>query len=248
MSGILRIGTSNIVVPGNKTTFPPEFQSKSRLNYYSSIFNSLEVNSSFYKVPMKSTFEKWSLDVPENFQFTIKLSRDITHVKDLKTDLNNIDRLLKAAAGIGNKKGCLLIQFPGKITLDYYNEIEEIMMRISEQDHGKEWRKAIEFRSASWYVSETYELLDEYHASLVLHDIPTSKNIELNKTAAFVYIRFHGQAGDYKGSYPDNVLQEYSNNIKTWLNSGKDVYAYFNNTIGSAYENALTLKQMVEKS
>ena len=65
--GILRIGTSNIVVPGTKQTFPEAFRIKSRLHYYASLFNTLEVNSSFYKVPMASTFEKWSLDVPEIF-------------------------------------------------------------------------------------------------------------------------------------------------------------------------------------
>ena len=80
-NGILRIGTSGIVVPGNKLSFPAAFQHKSRLNYYSSLFNTLEINSTFYKVPMQSTFEKWSLDVPEQFQFTIKLWREITHVK-----------------------------------------------------------------------------------------------------------------------------------------------------------------------
>ena len=61
-SNIICIGTSNIVVPGTKQTFPEEFKHRSRLYYYSSLFNSLEVNSSFYKVPMPSTFEKWSGD------------------------------------------------------------------------------------------------------------------------------------------------------------------------------------------
>ena len=82
-AGIVRIGTSNIVVPGNRQSFPPGFRDKSRLHYYASLFNTVELNSTFYKVPMASTFNKWSLDVPENFQFTIKLWRDITHVKNL---------------------------------------------------------------------------------------------------------------------------------------------------------------------
>ena len=57
-NGILRLGTSGIVVPGNKLSFPAAFQYKSRLNYYGSLFNTLEINSTFYKVPMQSTFEK----------------------------------------------------------------------------------------------------------------------------------------------------------------------------------------------
>src|SRR4051812_36333206 len=109
--GICRIGTSGIVVPGTKQSFPPAFQDKSRLNYYASFLNSIEVNSSFYKIPMRSTFERWAQDVPKDFHFTIKLWKEITHVKELKSDLGNITKFLAAADLIGNKKGCLLVQF-----------------------------------------------------------------------------------------------------------------------------------------
>src|SRR4051812_6577686 len=125
--GMLRVGTSGIVVPGTKKDFPAEFQLKSRLNFYSSILDTIEVNSSFYKVPMASTFEKWRLDVPENFQFTIKLWKDITHVKNLDIDTEHIDLFLKAAERLGKKKGCLLVQFPGKITLEYFSEVEQVL-------------------------------------------------------------------------------------------------------------------------
>src|ERR1043165_6254219 len=95
--GIFRIGTSNIVVPGNKQSYPPEFREKSRLNYYSSFFNSLEVNSSFYKVPMPATFEKWSEDVPGDFEFSVKLWKEITHVTELNSELDHIRKFLAAA-------------------------------------------------------------------------------------------------------------------------------------------------------
>lgn len=242
--GILRIGTSNIVVPGTKQSFPAEFQQKSRLNYYASLFNSIEINSTFYKVPMPSTFERWSLEVPANFQFTIKLWKEITHVKTLKFDLDNIDIFLKAADRLGSKKGCLLIQFPGKITFDYYNEVEQILERLQQVDLDNQWRKAIEFRSPTWYISETHELLDEYDASIVLHDIPKAKNMELNKAAKFIYIRYHGPTGNYRGSYTHDFLRDQYKKIKGWLKEGKDVYAYFNNTMGSALENAMSLKAM----
>lgn len=244
IKGILRIGTSNIVLPGSKQSFPEAFRDKSRLHYYSSLFNSLEVNSSFYKVPMQSTFEKWSQDVPDNFRFTLKLWREITHVKNLAFDLNHIDHFLKAAEGIGNKKGCLLIQFPGKISLEYYNQLEIILERLQELDPKNEWQIAVELRNPGWYVSETHELLDSYCASLVLHDIPKSKNFEINKGAPFVYIRFHGPKGDYRDSYSNQFLEIQSQQIKLYLRAGKDVYIYFNNTVGNAFENALFLKSL----
>jgi uncharacterized protein YecE (DUF72 family) len=242
--GSIRIGTSNIVVPGNKQTFPAEFQLKSRLNYYSSLFNTLEVNSSFYKVPMYSTFEKWSQDVPVDFQFSVKLWREITHCKNLNADLEQVDKFLKAAAGMGKKKGCLLIQFPGKITMEYFKEVENIIERVAQLDSG--WKKAVEFRHNSWYIGETYEMLDEFDASLVLHDIPKSRLLENKTKANFIYLRFHGPKGDYRDSYADAFLKEKASQIKGWLKEGKDVYAYFNNTIGSAYDNAHTLKNMLE--
>jgi len=242
--GIIRIGTSNIVVPGNKQTFPEAFQSRSRLNYYSSLFNTLEVNSSFYKIPMHTTFEKWSNDVPAGFQFAVKLWRAITHSKNLNTDLDHVDKFLRAAEGIGNKKGCLLVQFPGKITMEYFKEVENIIERIAQRE--SQWRIAIEFRHNSWYIGETYQMLDEYDASLVLHDMPKSKVLENKNKANFVYMRFHGLKGDYRGSYTDGFLKEKASQIKGWLKEGKDVYAYFNNTIGSAYDNAHTLKMMLE--
>ena len=86
VKGIIRIGTSNGYMPGNKFTFPPEYRLKSRLHFYSTLFNTVEVNTCFYKTPLRSTYEKWAKDVPEDFQFTLKLSKDITHVKELGYD------------------------------------------------------------------------------------------------------------------------------------------------------------------
>ena len=242
----LFIGTSNVVLPGNKQSFPPAYQSNSRLHYYSTLFNSVEINSSFYKVPQLKTLQNWSIDVTQNFKFTLKFWRDITHTKNLLTDLNNIDSFLNAAEGIVDKKGCILIQFPGKITLDYYNEVEIILSRLTQQDPQNNWCKAIEFRNPSWYVNETLEMMDEYGASIVLHDMPKSKNEIPNTNASFIYVRFHGADGDYRGSYTDEFLHQQYKNIQRWVSTGKDVYVYFNNTMGSAFANAMTLQKMAE--
>jgi uncharacterized protein YecE (DUF72 family) len=244
--GKIRIGTSNVVVPGNKTSFPPAYHLKSRLHYYSIIFPTVEVNSSFYKTPLFSTYERWSLDVPEDFRFSLKLSRDITHAKELQGDLVHLEKFMRTAAGIGGKKGCLLIQFPGKITLDYFTKVEHILQELEALDPERQWKTAVEFRHPGWYTGETWELLDEYGAAMVLHDIPKARIWELRGKARFVYLRFHGPKGDYRDSYSPQFLQDKAAEIKEWLQEGRDVYAYFNNTIGSAFENALSLKAMLE--
>lgn len=244
--GRVRIGTSGIAIPGSKVSFPIEFQSRSRLNYYSSLFNTLEVNASFHKLPMATTFAKWANDVPGEFKFTIKLWREITHIKKLQTDLANIETFLNAAKSLGDRKGCLLIQFPGSITLDYYSEVEQILLKIAETDHLNEWQKAIEFRSTTWYVGEARELLDSINASMVLHDIPKSKNLDAVSPYPFVYLRFHGINGDYRGSYSNEFLKQQAEKINQFMHEGKDVYVYFNNTMGSAFDNARSLRSMIE--
>lgn len=239
------IGTSNGHVPGNKTTFPPEYQTGTRLHYYSSIFNSIEVNSSFYRIPLKSTLEKWRTDVPEDFKFTLKISRDITHAGELNYDGDHIESFMRSATGVGSKKGCLLIQFPGKITLTYFTQVAQILGRLSAYDLLNEWRKALEFRDDSWYISETNELLNEYNSTMVMHDFSKARLSTINTNANFMYMRFHGPSGDYRDSYSDLFLDNKAREIYEFTASGKDVYAYFNNTAGNAYENARSLQSKV---
>ncbi len=242
---VLSIGTSNIVIPGNKQSFPQAFQDKSILHYYSSLFNSLEVNSSFYKVPQYGTFEKWAADVPHDFKFSIKLWKEITHAKNLSFEDKQVAHFLKSAEGLGNKKGCLLVQFPGKISMDQYNEVEHLLSLLEDYDPDNSWQKVIEFRNNSWYVSETSEMLDNFNASMVLHDIPKSANGVLNKNAKVAYTRFHGPAGNYRDGYSDQYLDNHFKQMQAWQKEGKQVYSYFNNSLGDAYKNAVYLQSLI---
>lgn len=240
--GHYRSGTSGLVIPvPNKQAFPPEYRDKSRLTYYASLFNSIEINSSFYKVPMGSTVKKWAESVPEEFRFTFKLWKEITHSKGFSPDLSAVDRFMDVIDHAGSKKGSLLIQLPPSITVEKSGQLEKIFERVK----GRGWQTAIEFRHPSWYIAEIFEIADEFELSVVLHDMPKSYNMQLNKKAQFVYLRFHGKAGDYKGGYTDEELQQHANKIKEWLAKGKDVYVYFNNTIGDAIKNVVTLNEMV---
>ncbi|MBO9202796.1 MULTISPECIES: DUF72 domain-containing protein [Niastella] len=243
--GSYKSGTSGLVLPvPNKQGFPPEFRDKSRLTYYSSLLNSLEVNSSFYKVPQPATVKKWADSVPDDFVFTFKLWQEITHTKGFAYKQADLLRFMDVIDQAGKKKGCLLVQFPPSLTIDSFSGVQEMLDIIQGivPDHG--WKVALEFRHPSWYIGEVFELADEYACSIVLHDIPKSLNRQLNKKATFVYLRFHGPAGDYRGGYSDGYLQQQAEQINTWRQEGKDVYVYFNNTIGDAFKNAMTLKNM----
>ena len=88
-------GTSGLNLPGPRSQYPEAFKEKTRLHYYASLFNSIEVNSIFYKLPRHSTVVNWAEAVPDNFRFTFKVSKTITHVKGLDFAVNDVDDLLR---------------------------------------------------------------------------------------------------------------------------------------------------------
>jgi uncharacterized protein YecE (DUF72 family) len=243
-------GTSGLVLPvPNKAAFPENFRDQPRLAYYASLFNSLEINSSFYKVPMRSTFEKWAATVPEGFQFTVKLGRHITHERGFIFNPKDIDSFLTAANGLGHKKGCLLIQFPPSLHQNDHNtqQLEILLQSCLQSDPSHSWKLAVEFRHSSWYIPAIHRLLDTHWASIVLHDMPASGVATPNENG-FIYIRLHGPAGDYKGGYPNDQLGVYAKRVKGWLAEGKDVYMYFNNTIGDAVANCRAMMKLITPS
>lgn len=239
-------GTSNLVLPvANKQAYPPEFQDKSRLIYYASLFNSVEINRSFYKIPMASTVKKWADSVPDNFRFTFKLWRDITHNKALVYNTADVAHFMQTIAHIGDKKGCLLIQFPPGITVANARQLESLLQDIQLHNTMFPWKVAIEFRHRSWYREDIYHLLNQHQAVMVLHDMPASANMVPDATGEIVYLRFHGPNGGYRGSYTDDFLYEYAQYMMDWMTEGKTVYVYFNNTMGDAVKNLMTLNRYV---
>jgi len=238
-------GTSNVVLPvPNKQCFPQDFQYKSRLCYYASLFNSVEVNSTFYKLPLAKTVAKWANDVPDDFKFTFKLWQEVTHVKGQQFNPEYISRFMGIINQVGDKKGCLLVQFPPSLVFDpvlLSNLLNEINLCNSDQA----WQVAVEFRHKSWYQDITCEMLDQHLATMVLHDLPASAAPLHIGEAGAVYLRFHGPNGGYRGSYGDDFLYDYTQYIKEWMNDGKKVYAYFNNTLGEAVHNLVTLNELV---
>lgn len=244
--GTFHCGTSNVVLPvPNKTHFPIEFQSQSRLRYYASLLNTVEINSSFYKIPQAVTIEKWANDVPADFRFTFKLWKGVTHVKDLNYALADVNRFMESIHFAGDKKGCLLIQFPSSVKSYCLHKVESLLSHMQMSKSGNSWHLAVEFRDKSWYKQSVYRLLESYGATMVMHDMPTSITPFVEMKSNFIYLRFHGEKGDYRGSYSDEVLREYASYIKNWLIEGKLVFAYFNNTIGEAIHNAAALNKLV---
>ena len=244
-NNFIKIGTSGIVVPGTKRDYPPEFQSGSQLHYYGSLFNTLEINSSFYKIPMPKTFAKWAAEVPDHFVFTVKLWRGITHSKNLEFSLADINTFMSAANQLGDKKGCLLIQFPASITFSYQQKVDAILHRLNQIDESGQWQLAVELRHPSWYQAAAYAMFEKYRTAMVFHDMPNSKTPFDYSAMQHIYCRFHGPTGKYNGSYTPEFLQHLAEQIRGWRAQQKTVYVYFNNTMEGALENAQVLQRLV---
>jgi len=262
VADLLMAGTSGLVLPvPNKQAFPEAFRSGSRLAYYSSLFNSIEINSTFYKLPLPATFSRWAEEVQPDFRFTVKLWRNITHAPGLRFMPVDVHRCLYAAHHLGEKKGCLLIQLPPGLTVTAAEKLEQLLDKVCAADPARSWKLAVEFRHRSWYTPDVEALLHRYQAARVLHDIPASSITELpdpphhspsakapadpSAPVSFVYLRFHGPAGDYKGGYPDAALRTWAEKAVGWLSEGKELYVYFNNTIGDALADLTRLRTFI---
>lgn len=238
-------GLSGLQLPLAKYNFPPEHQHRSRISYYATIFNSIEINSSFYKIPMHRTVARWAADVPQDFKFTFKLFKDLTHCKDLDFDERNVLSFIEAINNVAEKKGCILLQFPPSLTTTAFSQFRHLINLIYPAATTSGWKIAVEFRNNAWYKDEVFEFLQQHNAAMVMQDIPKSATPFTTPGSDFAYVRFHGPTGNYRGSYDEIYLSEYASYVNEWLHERKQVYTYFNNTAGDAYANALTFKGFI---
>ena len=242
MAAVFYGGTSGLQITMPKRDFPPGQAHLSRLGFYAVQENSLEINSSFYKVPQPRTIKNWTSEVPAGFRFTFKLWKEITHQKNLLFKRSDVLRFMEVIRLPENNRGCLLVQFPPGLQANAGSQLKELLQLLTPFD----WPLAVEFRHNSWYQDNVYELLDHFNAAMVIQDMPKSATpIELT-SEEFVYLRFHGPSGNYKGSYSEGFLYEYALYIREWQQEEKTVYCYFNNTAGAALENLNFLKRCLE--
>lgn len=246
MSKTLFLGMSGLVLPyKNRQAYPAELEGRSRISVYGTIFNTIEINSIFYQLPQAKTVTQWSQQVDnDKFRFTFKLWKAISHSQFLNFREEDLARYFQAINSAGAKRGCILVQFPASVKNVLISKVALLLEKIRELNTGQKWSVAVEFRHHSWYNDQTYELLNAYETALVYHDKKGSESPMPLMNADFIYLRFHGPGGDYKGSYDRGFLYEYAGYIREWMIAEKEVYVYFNNTMGNAIENARALEKI----
>ncbi len=238
--GSIRIGCSGWVYKHWRGLFYPEGLPQTRwFARYAEEFDTVEINNSFYHLPKPATFEKWRDQAPPGFCYAVKANRYLTQAKKLKDCEEPIERMMAAVDHLGDRLGPMLYQLPPSMKINL--ERLESFLKLIPRDVVS----VFEFREKSWYVQDTYELLDRYGAGFCVHDMAGSKTKRV-AVGPIVYVRFHGGVGKYWGRYSDKALLGWTDWLVEQAGEGRNCWCYFNNDIhGHAIEDARTLKSMV---
>ena len=229
------------------TFYVPHLPAKDWLRHYTSVFDTVEVNNTFYRLPDASTFASWKRQTPTGFVAAVKASRFLTHIKRLKDPEEPIERLFSRAKALGPRLGPVLYQLPPNFFRNDVNgeRLELFLRALPPRVNRRAVHHVFEFRHPSWYVDDTYRSLERHGATLCLHDKRGSAIFE-PFVGPIVYVRFHGTSGEYAGSYPSGRLERWAAILAEQWRGGRQIYAYFNNDPGAvATENALTLRRLL---
>jgi uncharacterized protein YecE (DUF72 family) len=236
----IRIGTSGYVYPHWRkgVFYPVGLPSREELAYYAGRFNTVELNNSFYRLPTPEMFVRWRESTPGDFDFSVKASRYISHIKRLRNVADEVALFMERASLLGTKLGPVLFQLPPTQQIDTAR-LREFLALL-----GPEQRCVVEFRHPSWHTGEVYQLLAERAVALC---IPVGGGLKPDHvtTAPFTYIRMH-RGREPAGGFTQAELESWAARIGRLAASGKQVYVYFNNDWqGFALRDGATLEKLL---
>jgi uncharacterized protein YecE (DUF72 family) len=236
----IHVGTSGWYYDHWKGAFYPEGLSKNDyLDFYSGYFPTLEINHSFYQLPPGKLLIKLRDAVPDSFVFSVKATRYITYIKKLKDARTSLSPFLKRMDILGEKLGPILFQLPPQWSCNR----ERLSLFLKALPPG--YRYAFEFRDASWFTPETYEMLEAHNAALSIYQVGLRTSPQI-VTADFVYIRLYGSKMK-KGEYDPEVLSEWADTLSELAEKGKEIFCYFDgDETACAAQEAVRLKKMIE--
>ena len=200
--------------------YPPNTKPENFLQEYSKHFNTLEVNSSFYRVPSTSTIKNWDDQTKSNFLFSIKAPQKITHGKLAEENSDYLDFFLNNISILGSKLGPILFQFPPRFKSEKFDSLKNFISILP-----KKYRITFEIRNKTWFIDRFYQLLDENKIALVMGDSPWTTKLE-KVTSEFIYFRWEGNRKQIKGNI-GIVEKERTSEIKIWA---KKIQNFLNKT------------------
>lgn len=234
----VKVGTSGWSYAHWQGVFYPADWPKSKwLEYYAQHFSTVELNASFYRLPKPGTFENWEHRTPDDFLWSVKASKFITHTKRLKEPREPLERLYTTATGLGKKLAVVLFQLPPNLAFDAI-----ICKRFCEFLNPK-LRHTLEVRHESWINEKAFEILRDHGVAWCIADTAGRYPYHEAVTADFVYIRLHGSRKLYASDYCEEELLVWAEKIKAWE---KETFVYFDNDFeGRAVQNARRLKEIL---
>lgn len=238
---MLYVGTSGWQYAHWKRVFYPEkLPQRAWLPYYAERFRTVEVNNTFYHLPEKPVFANWAEATPDDFVFTLKMSRYLTHLKRLHDPAEPVQRFMERADALGKKRGPILIQLPPTYNVNP-QLLDETLILLPPPV-----RIAVEFRNETWFTDETRAVLERHRAALCLADSPRRKQPHW-KTTEWGFVRFHEGTGPNAPGYERRVLLSWVHTIAEMWDVADDVYVYFNNDAGGyAIRDAITFAELAE--
>ena len=239
------LGTSGWSYDDWVDVFYPSGEVK-KLTYYSKVFNTVEIDSTFYSYPKKGLVFGWDRNTPKNFRFSAKLPSVITHEKelDLKKGVEkDMMRFLELMNPLNAKRklGVILIQLPPSFKKDY-RRLEDFLSILP-----KNLKFAIEFRNKSWWNKNTWILLERYNVANTIVDEPLLPPDTI-LTADFSFVRWHGKGKRpwYNYRYSIEELKPWIPKLKYVSDNTKEIHGYFNNHFhGYAVQNCLQIIEML---
>lgn len=213
---------------------------RDRLRYYATRFTTVEVNSTFYRLPPVAVAESWARRTPSGFRFAAKFPQTITHDRRLVGTAEEMRRFLAVLQPLrtAGKFAAALLQLPPSL------KFEPGTVRAFYESLPADLPVAVEFREPSWLDPASFDLLREFHLAYTIVDEPMLP-IQLETTAPFAYVRWHGHGREvwYDYTYSADELAAWVPRVQQLADRVPEVYGFFNNHFrGDAALNAETLR------
>ncbi len=207
--------------------YPNKIASKDLLSYYASKFDTVEVDSTFYRIPTDQAVTNWKKQTPKNFLFSLKFPNVITHIKMLKDCERETNLFLERANLLEEKLGPLLLQFPPSFGIEHLPDLIDFLHKLP-----KLHRYVVEVRDAKFLNNEFYSLLKDNNAALAWVDSPHMPQINV-VTSDFLYVRLEGDRCKVNGTlgkieiHREGDLKWWAEKLKPFLTLDLEVYGYF---------------------
>jgi len=225
--------------------YPEKLPQRRWFEHYATLFDTVELNSTFYRLPPASIVEGWAKKAPPGFVYAAKLGAFGSHRMKLRDAASWLPNHLDRVNRLGPSLGPTLVQLPPKWKRNV-ERLDEFLTVAAPA--GLRW--AVELREASWLHDDVYETLRRHGVALCIHDLLADHPWEL--TTGWTYVRFHGPDAlnrKYWGLYGGRRLAKSAARLEAWLQAGHDVYAYFNNdNLGYAVQDATWLRKRLARA